>query len=140
MLPDADRLVTEDPQPQPQPSPQPSPRVRIDLAARRHVRVDRTLREIEEQTRVGEVLIQGLIRAQLSLALRLSAVIAVLVGGLPLLFALAPSLAEVAVFGLRLPWLLLGVLAYPFLFAVAWVHVRQAERNEQDLSDFVDST
>lgn len=118
----------------------PPERVRIDVAARRRVRVDRTLREIEEQTRVGEVLVQGLIRAQLSVALRLSAVVAVLLGGLPLLFAVAPSLSDVEVLGVRLPWLLLGVLAYPFLFTVAWVHVRQAERNEQDLTDFVDST
>lgn len=119
---------------------QPAKRVRVDLAGRRRVRVDRTLREIEEQTGVGEVLVQGLIRAQLGLALRMSAVVAVLLGGLPLLFALAPGLAQVEVLGLRLPWLLLGVLAYPFLYAVAWVHVRQAERNEQDLTDFVDST
>ncbi len=121
-------------------SDRPPKRVRIDLAARRRVRVDRTLREIEEQTRVGEVLVQGLIRAQLSVAMRLSAVVAVLLGGLPLLFAVAPDLSEIEVLGMRLPWLLLGVLAYPFLYAVAWVHVRQAERNEQDLTDFVDST
>lgn len=115
-------------------------RVRIDLAARRRVRVDRPLREIEEQTLVGEVLVQGLIRAQLAVALRLSAVVALLLGGLPLLFALVPALARAEVLGLRLPWLLLGVLAYPFLFAVAWVHIRQVERNEQDLTDFVDGT
>ncbi|MBA3524311.1 MAG: DUF485 domain-containing protein [Geodermatophilaceae bacterium] len=115
-------------------------RVRVDLAARRRVRVDRTRREIDEQTEVGEVLVRGLVRAQLSLALRLSAVVAVLLGGLPLLFALAPGLAAVEVLGFRLPWLLLGILAYPFLYVVAWIYVRQAERNEQDLADFVDST
>ncbi len=118
--------------------PDPPERVRIDLAARRRVRLDRPLREIEEQTRVGEVLVQSLIRAQLAVALRLSAVVVVLLGGLPVLFALAPGLAQVEVLGLRLPWLLLGVLAYPFLCAVGWVHLRQAERNEQDLTDFVD--
>jgi len=115
-------------------------RVRVDLAGRRRVRVDRTRREIEEQTEVGEVLVRGLVRAQLSLALRLSAVVAVLLGGLPLLFAFAPGLAAVEVLGFRLPWLLLGILAYPFLYAVAWIYVRQAERNEQDLADFVDRT
>ncbi len=120
--------------------PKPPQRVRIDLTARRRVRLDRTMREIEEQSRVGEVLVQGLIRSQLRLALRLSAVITLLLGGLPLLFAVAPGLSDVEVLGLRLPWLLLGVLAYPLLFIVAWVYVRQAERNEQDLSDFVDST
>ena len=64
---------------------------------------------------------------------------ALLLGGLPLLFAVGPGLARVEVAGLRLPWLLLGVLAYPFLCAVAWVHVRQAERNEQDFAEFVDT-
>lgn len=114
------------------------PRVRVDIAARRRVRVDRTLREIQEQTEVGAVLVRGLIRSQLTLALRLSLVVVVLLGGLPLMFAAFPELSEVTVAGLRLPWLLLGVLAYPFLFGVAWIHVRQAERNEQDLTDFVD--
>ncbi|CAN5266544.1 hypothetical protein BH20ACT5_BH20ACT5_13420 [soil metagenome] len=118
--------------------PEPARRVRVDIAARRRVRVDHTLREIEEQTQVGDVLVRGLIRGQLVLALRSSVVVIVLLGGLPLLFALAPELSEVTVAGLRLPWLLLGVLAYPFLVAVAWLHVRQAERNEQDLIDFVD--
>ncbi|CAN5692697.1 MAG: hypothetical protein H0T66_01580 [Geodermatophilaceae bacterium] len=113
------------------------PRVRVDLSARRSVRLDRTVREIEEQTRVGEVLVQGLIRAQLGLALRLSVVVAALLGGLPLLFAVVPGLAAVEVFGLRLPWLLLGILAYPFLYFVARLYVRQAERNEQDFAEFV---
>jgi len=131
----------EPPVPQPVPGdPAPAHRVRVDLAARGRVRVDRTRTEIEEQTRVGEVIVQGLIRAQLGIALRLSALVALLLGGLPLLFALAPGLADVQVLGLRLPWLLLGVLAYPFLYAVAWFHVRQAERSEQDFTDFVDST
>lgn len=132
------------PPPEPPASPavpaDPAPRVRVDLAARGRVRVDRTRTEIEEQTRVGEVIVQGLIRAQLAMALRLSALVALLLGGLPLLFALAPGVADVQVGGLRLPWLLLGVLAYPFLYAVAWFHVRQAERNEQDFTDFVDSS
>ncbi len=114
-------------------------RVRVDLSSRRRVRLDRTMRAIEEQTKVGEVLVQGLIRAQLGLAIRLSLVVAALLGGLPLLFALAPSLGAVEVFGLRLPWLLLGLLAYPFLYVVARIYVRQAERNEQDFADFVDA-
>lgn len=117
---------------------EPPPRVRVDLSARRHARLDRTLREVEEQTRVGEVLVQGLIRAQLGLALRMSLLVAVALGGLPLLFALAPGVSEAEVLGLRLPWLLLGVLAYPFLYAVARLHVRQAERVEQDFADFVE--
>lgn len=122
--------MTEGPVPQ---------RIRVDLAARR-VRLDRPMRELEEQTQVGEVLVRGLIRAQLGLAVRLSVVVAVLLGGLPVLFALVPGLGDVAVFGLRLPWLLLGVLAYPLLYVVARIYVRQAERNEQDFAEFVNGS
>jgi hypothetical protein len=113
-------------------------RVRVVLAGERRARPDPTRREIEEQTLVGEVLVRGLIRTQLALAVRLSALVAVLFGVQPLLFALAPGLAEAEVAGLRLPWLLLGVLAYPLILAVAVGYVRAAERNEQDFANLVD--
>jgi hypothetical protein len=95
-------------------------------------------REIEEQTGVGDVLVGGLIRAQLGLALRLSLLVGGLFGAMPLLFALAPSVSRRTVFGIELPWLLLGVLPYPFLVGIAIVYVRLAERNEQDFADLVD--
>jgi hypothetical protein len=94
--------------------------------------------EVEEQTEVGEVLVAGLVRAQLGLALRLSLVVAGFFGALPLLFALVPTSADVTLFGLRLPWLLLGVLAYPFVIVVAWVYVRLAERNDQDFTELIE--
>jgi hypothetical protein len=113
-------------------------RVRVVLAGnRRRLRTDRARREIEEQTEVGEVLVRGLIRTQLTLALRLSVLVGVLFGVQPLLYALAPGVAHVEVLGLRLPWLLLAVLAYPVVVGIAWRYVRAAERNEQDFSDLV---
>ena len=113
-------------------------RVRVVLAGERRARPDPARREIEEQTLVGEVLVRGLIRTQLALAVRLSALVAVLFGVQPLLYATVPGLAEVEVAGLRLPWLLMGVLAYPLIFLVALGYVRAAERNEQDFADLVD--
>jgi hypothetical protein len=94
--------------------------------------------ELTEQTRVGDALVRGLVRAQLALALRLSLVVAVGLGGLPLLFAVAPSVGEVRVFGVDLPWLLLGVVSFPFLVGVGWLHVHWAERNEQDFTALVE--
>ncbi|HEY9475851.1 MAG TPA: DUF485 domain-containing protein, partial [Mycobacteriales bacterium] len=94
--------------------------------------------EIEEQTQVGEVLVRGLIRAQLGLAVRLSLLVVAFFGFLPVLFVLAPGLTRVRVVGLELPWLVLGVLAYPVVIAVAWTYVRLAERNEQEFSELVD--
>ncbi len=114
-------------------------RTRIVLAdvLRRESRTERTRTELAQQTRVGEALVRGLVRAQLALALRLSLVVAVGLGGLPWLFAIAPSVGRVTVLGVNLPWLLLGVASFPFLVAVGWAYVRLAERNEQDFTDLV---
>ncbi len=116
----------------------PPRRVRVVLAGGRRVRPVPARLEIEEQTQVGEVLVRGLIRAQLGLAVRLSLIVVAFFGFLPVLFILVPGLTRVRVFGLELPWLVLGVLAYPVVIGVAWVYVRLAERNEQEFSELVD--
>ncbi|OZV77999.1 hypothetical protein CA850_21170 [Micromonospora echinospora] len=116
--------------------PEPA-RTRIVLAEVSRRGTDRTRSELTEQTRVGEALVRGLVRAQLALALRLAVVVLVGLGGLPWLFAIAPAVGRVTVAGVNLPWLLLGVAAFPFLVAVGWVYVRLAERNEQDFCDLV---
>ncbi|MEV1142729.1 hypothetical protein [Micromonospora sp. NPDC049799] len=105
--------------------------------SRRQDRAERTRAELAEQTRIGETLVRGLVRAQLALALRLSLVVLIGLGGLPWLFAIAPSVGRVTVLGVNLPWLLLGVVSFPFLVLVGWAYVRWAERNEQDFTDLV---
>lgn len=130
--------AADDPVPAPR-APEPPGRARIVLAevSRRADRADRTRTELAQQTRVGEALVRGLVRAQLALALRLSLVVAIGLGGLPWLFAIAPSVGRVTVLGVKLPWLLLGVVSFPFLIGVGWAYVRLAERNEQDFTDLV---
>lgn len=93
--------------------------------------------EIDEQTGVGDVYMQSLIRLQLRLAVGVCVIFAVLLGGLPLALTLQPQLSSVHVLGLPLPWLLLGVLVYPALVVGAWLYIRQAERNEAEFSDLV---
>ncbi|RKR89385.1 uncharacterized protein DUF485 [Micromonospora pisi] len=126
------------------PSPDPAaptglPRSRVVLAevARQGRGPERTRTELTQQTVVGEALVRGLVRAQLALALRLSLVVAIGLGGLPLMFAIAPAAGAVKLFGVNLPWLLLGVGAFPFLVGIGWAYVRLAERNEQDFTDLV---
>lgn len=80
----------------------------------------------------------SLLRAQLRLASLMIGTITVLVGGLPLLFWLVPSLADVFVLGMPLPWVLLGFAVYPFLLGMGWLYVRAAERNEADFTDVVE--
>ena len=96
------------------------------------------LRALDEQDLVGELLVRSLVRAQLLLALRLLTVLAVLLGGLPLLFAVVPATRDLVVLGLPLPWLVLGVLVYPALVVGGAVHLRLAERHERDFVDLVE--
>ncbi|GAA3393795.1 hypothetical protein [Cryptosporangium minutisporangium] len=114
-------------------------RVRVVLGEMPQARPTPPVRaELDQQTGVGEVLVRGLVRAQLGLAVRMAALVALSVGSLPLLFALFPGLAEVTVFGIRLPWLLLGVAAYPLFVVAGWIYTRGAERNERDFVELVE--
>lgn len=94
--------------------------------------------EIDAQTRLGQIYMSSLLRAQLRLASAVLLAVAVLVAGLPLLFLFAPGLVDVQVLGMPLPWVLLGFAVYPFLVLLAWVYVRTAERNERDFAAVVE--
>jgi hypothetical protein len=94
--------------------------------------------EIDDQTQLGEVYMRSLMRTQLRLALAVIALLAGTVGMVPVLFILVPASRSVTVVGVPLPWLLLGVVVYPYLVGVAWLYVRRAERNEDAFSDLVD--
>lgn len=121
------------------PAPPPPDRVRVVLAdAARARRAGQVRTELAEQSGVGEALLKGLMRAQLGLALRLALVVAVGLGGLPLLFVVAPAVAEASLFGVTLPWLLLGLVAYPFLFVVGATYVWLSERTEREFAELVD--
>lgn len=108
------------------------------MAARRPRRSP--AREIDEQTRLGEVYMRSLIRTQFRLSLFVCAVLACVVCGLPLLFLLAPELREVLVLGIPLPWFVLAGVIYPVFVGGAWFYVRQAERAEADFAELMDRT
>lgn len=120
-------------------SQQPTERVRVTGPSRRQVTRPATrAREIDAETPMGAIYMRSLLREQLRLALRILVVLALTAGSLPLLFHLAPGLAEVRLLGVPLAWLLLGVLVYPWLIVLGWVYVRQAEANERDFATLVD--
>lgn len=118
-------------------SPRPQ-RERVILANRRGARVIRTRVEVQEQTRVGDALVRGLVRAQLGLALRLAAVAVCAVALIPLLLGLFPQVDDVHVAGIRLNWLILAALVYPVLYGVGRLYVRLAEQGERDFVRVVD--
>lgn len=107
------------------------------LAQRHGARIVRTRVEVEEQTEVGDAMIRGLVRAQLGLAIRLTVVVAGSLCAIPLLTMLFPALSDYSVWGIRLPWLVMGAVL-PLLLITGWVFVRRAERNEQDFTNLVD--
>lgn len=120
--------------------PGPPRRVRVTSPRTGAARLQRltAASEIDAQTRLGEIYMSSLLRAQLRLAAAVLATVTILVAGLPLLFLLFPSLVRTQVLGMPLPWVLLGFAVYPFLVVLAWVYVRTAERNERDFADVVE--
>jgi hypothetical protein len=119
---------------------EPLRRVRIThprTEAARRVPARPVAREIGEQTRLGEVYMGSLIHSQRRLAIIVCGSIAVLLGGIALLGALAPRWSRVHVVGVPLPWVLLGVGIYPVLIALALYTVRHAERNERDFTELL---
>lgn len=120
-------------------STQPPERVRVTGPPRRtggRAPLPRT-REIDEETRLGEIYMASLLREQARLAVGVLVTLFGTVGALPLVFHLWPGLAAERVAGVPLPWLLLGVLVYPWLLFLGWVYVRAAERNERDFTHVV---
>lgn len=86
--------------------------------------------ELEEQTSWGEHLIKDLMKAQLRMALLFSGGVLLLLAALPLAFYLAPDFARLQLFGIPLPWFLLGVAPFPLFFGVGLWYNLLAERNE----------
>lgn len=113
-------------------------RVRVVLAERKSIaRPVRTVVDVQEGTGVGEILRRGLIRSQLKVAVSFAAAAMLGLAALPLLFAYLPALGRVSVLGIRLPWLVLGGLVYPFLLGLGWWHARTAEKVEKGFADHV---
>lgn len=123
--------MSEDP-----PAPQ---RVRVTGPPRRRANLVRpsATREIDAETALGEVFMRSLLREQLRLAVVVLGALALTLGMLPLVFHLVPSLADVQVGPVPLGWVLLGVLPYPWLVLLGWLHLRRAEANERDFAAMV---
>lgn len=107
------------------------------LAERRGARMVRTRVEVAEQTEIGEALIGGLIRAQFGLAVRIGFVVVAVVAAIPALFAVE-AVRGATLLGVSAPWLVLGVVPGPLLYAAGLAYVRLADRNEQDFAELAE--
>ncbi|GAB3269025.1 hypothetical protein [Kineosporia babensis] len=116
------------------------PRVRVTsprMSASPRPEVRPATREIDEQTEVGEVYLNALLRSQLRPALAVLAAVLLGLGSLPLLFLLLPGVAGYQVGPVTVAWLVLGVAVFPLLWAAAWWHVRAVERAERDFTEIL---
>ncbi|MDR3082722.1 MAG: hypothetical protein LBV60_17645 [Streptomyces sp.] len=86
--------------------------------------------EIDEQTTLGHTYVRSLMRSQLKAALIVFAVLVLLVGPLPLVFATTRDSG--------LQWTVLGFCLYPPFVLLARWYVRRAERNERDFVRLVE--
>jgi hypothetical protein len=121
-------------------SDEPIARVRITsprTSAARSRRRRSNAAEIDALTSLGEVYVRSLMRAQLRLAAYVVLVLTASIGLLPLVFRILP-VSRMRLLDIPLPWLVLGVLVYPWLLVLAWWYVRRAERNEAAFVDLVE--
>ncbi len=95
-------------------------------------------REMAEHSAVGEVFVASLIRSQLRLALVVACGFLIILAGIPVLLGLFPSIREVTVLTVPVPWLLLGLGVYPLSIACAALYVRSASRNEKRFQELID--
>jgi len=122
------------------PTEQPKPRrKRVVLAdARAPVTVLRTVVELEEQTSYGEQLVRDLIKAQLQTAGRVILLVTAVLLPIPALLYFLPQLSDLSIAGVRLPWLLLGLLPFPVMFGAAYWFNHKAESHERAFVDMVE--
>lgn len=95
-------------------------------------------RELDEQSEVGELIIGSLIRSQLRLALVVGGGFLLILLSVPVLLAFLPVIADLSVFGVPAPWILLGVGVYPLVIGCGLLYVLSAQRNESRYRDLVD--
>jgi len=118
----------------------PQKRVRVTsprMGAPRRGPVRPVTTDIDEQTRLGELYMAALVRAQWRLSLSVLASATVMIGGLPLLFLLVPDTLTVHIGPIPLPWLILGVLVYPAVWLAGRYYVRQSEQIEREFTKLV---
>jgi hypothetical protein len=107
----------------------------VNDAAGRRPRTPRE--ELAEGTPHGDVYLGRLIRAQLGLSLLALGAFGGLVGSLPLLFLLWPSLQDVELLGVPLPLLVLVIPLFPLIVVIGLLYQRRADALDEAFRDVV---
>jgi uncharacterized membrane protein (DUF485 family) len=75
-----------------------------------------------------------LMRRQLRLSVACAATFVIVLLGLPLANYFAPELMSRRIAGFTLTWLILGVLFFPFVWAIAWIFIKRSIALEDEES------
>lgn len=78
-------------------------------------------------------LARTVMRRQVTLSLKITAIFTVILFGLPLFNKFMPEAANTKIFGFTLTWLILGVLFYPITWLLSWWFIRESENIESDI-------
>jgi hypothetical protein len=95
------------------------------------------VRELAEHTAVGDSYLGSLLRAQLKTSLFTACSLGLFLIVTPAAFALVGTTRTTKLFGITLPWLVLGVVVYPFLIGLAHRFIKRAEANEDGFEELV---
>src|SRR3954467_2569338 len=82
----------------------------------------------------SEEFLHRLMRRQLRLSIACAAAFVVVLLGLPLANYFLPELMSKRIAGFTLSWLVLGVLFFPFVWAIAWIFIRRSIALEEEES------
>jgi putative solute:sodium symporter small subunit len=93
--------------------------------------------ELAEATAHGGVYLRRLVRAQLALSLLALVAFAGILGSLPLLLYLVPTLRHVSLFGVPLPVWLVAVPLFPLFVGLGLIYQRRANALDEAFRDLV---
>lgn len=95
------------------------------------------LRDLEEQTALGEFYLRALMRRQLRLSLGLALTFAAFLGVQPLLSWFWHPYTQLKLLGIPCSWLILGLLSYPLMIWLGSLYVRRAEEVDDEFTDLL---
>ena len=79
----------------------------------------------------SEAFLNSLMRRQLKLSIACAGAFLLVLLGVPLLNFFFPEAMETRVLGFTLTWFVLGVLFFPFVWAIAWIFIRRSIELEE---------
>jgi len=93
--------------------------------------------ELAEGTAHGDVYVRRLRRSQMGISLLALTAFGGLIGALPLVLYLIPSLQRVDVLGLPLPIVLVAFPPFPLFVAIGWLHQRRADALDAEFRELI---